>query len=68
MQAAQQQGSVSQELAHKTDGVLLAVGGLSSILKKKVKLLLQLAVRQACYTCCMLFPRHQWLASVMPLT
>lgn len=36
MQAAQQQGSVSQEVAHKTDGVLLAVGGLSSILKKKV--------------------------------
>lgn len=36
MQAAQGQGTVSQELARQTDGVLLAVGALSSILKKKV--------------------------------
>ena len=36
MQAAQGQGTVSQEVARQTDGVLLAVGALSSILKKKV--------------------------------
>lgn len=36
MQAAQQQGTVSQEIARQTDGVLLAVGALSSVLKKKV--------------------------------
>ncbi|DBB04276.1 hypothetical protein WJX77_005934 [Trebouxia sp. C0004] len=33
--AAQQQGTVSQEVARQTDGVLLAVGALSSVLKKK---------------------------------
>ena len=36
VQAAQQQGSVPKDVAHKTDGVLLAVGGLASVLKKKV--------------------------------
>ena len=36
MQAAQRQGTVSQEIARQADGVLLAVGALSSVLKKKV--------------------------------
>ena len=36
LQAAQRQGTVSQEVARQTDGVLLAVGALSSVLKKKV--------------------------------
>ena len=45
MQAAQRQGTVSQELARQTDGVLLAVGGLASILKKKVRLMLH------CHAC-----------------
>ena len=36
MQAAQRQGTVSPEIARQTDGVLLAVGSLSSVLKKKV--------------------------------
>ena len=35
-QVAQRQGPVSQEVARQTDGVLLAVGALSSVLKKKV--------------------------------
>ena len=35
-QVAQRQGTVSQEVARQTDGVLLAVGALSSVLKKKV--------------------------------
>lgn len=39
MQAAQRQGTVSQEIARQTDGVLLAVGALSSVLKKKVSLI-----------------------------
>ncbi|KAL3141839.1 hypothetical protein ABBQ32_004507 [Trebouxia sp. C0010 RCD-2024] len=33
--AAQRQGTVSQEIARQTDGVLLAVGALSNVLKKK---------------------------------
>ena len=51
MQAAQRQGTVSQEIARQTDGVLLAVGSLSSVLKKKVGCGLLLVTQ---VSCCML--------------
>ncbi len=48
LQAAQRQGTVSQEVARQTDGVLLAVGALSSVLKKKVSQQVQLLLLLPC--------------------
>ncbi len=48
LQAAQQQGTVSQEVARQTDGVLLAVGALSSVLKKKVSQQIQVLLLLRC--------------------
>lgn len=50
-QVAQRQGPVSQEVARQTDGVLLAVGALSSVLKKKVSSRLACAFMGRCTHC-----------------
>lgn len=56
MQAAQRQGTVSQEIARQTDGVLLAVGALSGVLKKKVGSQAALpCTTHLCIICCSAF-------------
>lgn len=60
MQAAQRQGTVSQEIARQTDGVLLAVGALSSVLKKKVSPKPEVAL--LCHTTLLLLLKQQHLS------
>ena len=58
LQTAQQQNQVTQEVARQTDGMLLAVGGLSSVLKKKVCQHHQTSLSTAHVSLCSLAAAH----------